>query len=61
MKNINVFGLIGALIILGYHIVNLDYNDLRFHVNKNHYLGIIAMLLVATSFFIGIIKNKKNN
>jgi hypothetical protein len=61
MKNFNVFGLIGALIILGYHIFNLDYNDLRFHVNQNHYLGIIAMLLVATSFFIGIIKNKKNN
>ena len=52
MKNINVFGLIGALIILGYHIFNLDYNDLRFHVNQNHYLGIIAMLLVATSFFM---------
>lgn len=46
---------------MGYHIINLDYNDLRLHVNKNHYLGILAMLLVATSFFIGIIKNKKKD
>ncbi len=61
MKNFRIFCLIACIAIIVFHLINIDYQDLRFRVNKFHYLGIVAMLLVGMSFIIGILKDKKGN
>ncbi len=59
MKTFRTLGLVIALVIIGYHLFNIDYEDLRFKTNMTHYLGIFAMILVALSFLLGILKDKK--
>ncbi len=59
MKTFRIFALVACVLILGYHCYSLDYQDLRFRINKTHYLGILAMVLVGLSFVLGIIKDRK--
>jgi hypothetical protein len=59
MKNFRVICLALALLVLAFHIITLDFEDLRFRSNKSNYLGIVAMILVALSFLLGILKNVK--
>jgi len=60
MKNFRIVCLIACLAIIVFHFANIDYQDLRFRANKFHYMGIVAMLLVGTSFLIGILKDRNN-
>nr|WP_294776021.1 hypothetical protein [uncultured Flavobacterium sp.] len=63
MKTFRIICFIAALAIIVLHLFSLDYQDLRFSTNRTHYLGIVAMLFVALSFLLGIIKdrNQKQN
>ncbi len=61
MKTFRIVAFVAALILLFFHIFRLDYQDLRFSTNKSHYLGIVAMILVALSFLMGIIKDRNSN
>ena len=61
MKTVRLFGLVVAVLLIGYHIFSLDFEDLRFSTNKRHYLGIVAMVLVSLSFLIGVIKDRHKN
>ncbi len=58
MKNFKIVCLIACIAIIIFHLINIDYQDLRFRANKFHYLGIVAMFLVALNFIIGIIKDR---
>ncbi|MGL2967613.1 hypothetical protein [Flavobacterium sp. XGLA_31] len=57
MKKFKTFGLIVAVILIAFHIYNIDFDDLGFLNNKTEYLGILAMSLVACSFLLGLIKD----
>ncbi len=59
MKTFRIVAFIAALALIVFHLFNLDYQDLRFSTNSQHYLGIVAMTLVALSFLLGIIKDRK--
>ena len=59
MKNFRIVCLVACIAIIIFHLVNIDYQDFRFRVNKVHYLGIVAMILVGMSFLIGILKDRK--
>jgi hypothetical protein len=61
MKTFRIIGLVVALAIIGYHLFTLDYEDLRFNTNRFHYLQVGAMTLIAVSFLLGIIKDRKQN
>jgi hypothetical protein len=61
MKTFRKIGLVVALALIGYHLVVLDYEDLRFSTNRFHYMQIVAMTLIAVSFLLGIIKDRKQN
>ncbi len=60
MKAFRIFCLLACVVILGFHIYNLDYNDLRFKTNESHYFGIFAMLFVSIGFVSGVIKDRKD-
>ena len=60
MKTFRIFAFGAALTLIIFHLFNLDYQDLRFSTNKVHYLGIVAMTLVALSFLLGIIKDRNS-
>ncbi|WP_445452383.1 hypothetical protein [Flavobacterium sp. 25HG05S-40] len=60
MKTFKIVGLIACILLLGYHIFSLDYQDLRFKTNKFHYMQIVAMSLIAMTFLLGINKDRKN-
>jgi hypothetical protein len=59
MKNFRIFCLVATLGIIVFHFTQIDYEDLRFRTNKFHYLGIVAMALVAGSFLIGVLKDRR--
>ena len=60
MKTFRIICLLACLVILGYHVYDLDYHDLGFKNNKSQYLGIFAMVMVGLSFLLGIIKDFKS-
>ncbi len=59
MKKFRLFGLAVAIILIAFHIYNIDFDNLSFLNNKTEYLGIVAMTLVAGSFLLGVIKEGK--
>ncbi|MDI9257048.1 hypothetical protein [Flavobacterium sedimenticola] len=61
MKNFRIVCLIVCVVLIGFHLFSLDFQDLRFSKNKAHYLGILAMVLVGLSFVLGIIKDRKKD
>lgn len=60
MKTFRIIAFATALALIVFHLFSLDYQDLRFSTNGQHYLGIVAMILVALSFLIGIIKDRNS-
>ena len=60
MKTFRIVCFVAALVLIVFHVLSLDYQDLRFSTNATHYLGIVAMILVALSFLIGIFKDKNS-
>ena len=59
MKKFRLFGLAVAIILIAFHIYNIDFDDLSFLNNIIEYLGILAMTLVAGSFMLGVVKDRK--
>jgi hypothetical protein len=61
MKQFRKIGLVLTLCIMGYHLYSLDYEDLRFSTNRFHYMQLVVMVLIATNFLLGILKDRKPN
>jgi hypothetical protein len=61
MKQFRKVGLVLALCLMGYHLYSLDYEDLRFTTNRFHYMQMVVMALIAVSFLLGILKDRKPN
>ncbi|MGC4039752.1 MAG: hypothetical protein QM710_02865 [Flavobacterium sp.] len=59
MKTFRIICLMACIIIIGFHLYSIDYEDLRFKTNATHYLGIFAMVLIGLSMLLGIIKDRK--
>ena len=47
MKTFRIICLLACLVILGYHVYDLDYHDLGYKNNKNHYFNIFLMLMLS--------------
>jgi hypothetical protein len=60
MKTLKIVCFIACIILLGFHVYSLDFEDLSFKTNRSPYLGILAMTLVGLSFLLRIIKDRKN-
>lgn len=60
MKTFRIVAFFAALALIIFHLISLDYEDLRFSTNSRQYLGILAMTLVALSFLMGILKDRNN-
>jgi hypothetical protein len=60
MKTFRIICFIACIILLGFHVYSLDFEDLGFKTNRSPYLGILTMTLVGLSFLPGIIKDRKN-
>lgn len=60
MKTFRIICLLACIALLVFHIISIDYEDLRFKTNKLHYLQIVVMLLVGMTFLLGVIKDRKN-
>jgi formate hydrogenlyase subunit 3/multisubunit Na+/H+ antiporter MnhD subunit len=60
MKTFRIFFLLACIVILGFHIYSLDYEDLRFKTNEPHYFGIFAMLFVGVRFLLVVVKDIKS-
>lgn len=61
MKQFRKIGFILTLLMIGYHLYALDYDDLRFASNRFHYMQLVVMILIASSFLLGILKDRKPN
>jgi hypothetical protein len=61
MKQFKKIGLALTLCLFGYHLYSLDYEDLRFTTNRFHYMQMVVMTLIAVSFLLGILKDRKPN
>lgn len=61
MKQFRKIGFVLTLCLLGYHLYSLDYEDLRFATNRFHYMQLVVMTLIAISFLLGILKDRKPN
>ena len=61
MKYIHKICFATTIVIIVFHIFNLNYSDLTSDENTNHYLGILAMVLLATSFIFGFLEKNENN
>ena len=60
MKTFRIICLLACLVILGYHVYDLDYHDLGFKNNKNHYFGIFLMLMLSIGNLLSILEYKKS-
>ena len=60
MKTFRIICLLACLVILGYHVYDLDYHDLGFKNNKNHYFSIFLMLMLSIGNLLSIIGYKKS-
>ena len=60
MKVFRILLFVVCLALIGVHFYEMNYHDMSFKTNGNHYLGIVAMLFIGSSMFITILNDKKN-
>ena len=60
MKTFRIICLLACLVILGYHVYDLDYHDLGYKNNKNHYFNIFLMLMLSIGNLLSILEDNKN-
>ena len=58
MKIFRIICFLGCILIIGFHIYSLDYENLSFKTNDTHYLGIVAMLFLGFSILMTLIKDR---
>jgi hypothetical protein len=58
MKTFKIAALILSLILITYNVYVIKQTDASFAENKFHYLNLVALLLVAVSFLLGVIKDR---
>lgn len=60
MNTVRKICLVATIVIIVFHLYSLDYNELTSNKNTNHYLGILAMGFVGTSFFFGFLEKNED-
>lgn len=60
MKVFRITLLIICLALIGLRLYEMNYYDMSFKTNGNHYLGIVAMLFIGSSMLINLLNDKKN-
>jgi putative Mn2+ efflux pump MntP len=61
MKIFRILLFVVCLALIGVHIYEMNYYDMSFKTNGNHYLGIVALLFIGVSMLTTILNDKKNN
>ena len=60
MKTFRIICLLACLALIVFHLCDLDYHDLGFKNNKNHYSGIFLMLMLSIGNLLSILEDNKN-
>ena len=60
MKTFRIICLLATIVIILFHLFNINYSNLSSKSNTSHYIGLFAMILVANGFIFGILKKNKN-
>jgi hypothetical protein len=60
MNTVRKICLVATILIIVFHFYSLDYYELTSDKNTNHYLGILGMLLLATSFIFGFLEKNED-
>lgn len=60
MKVFRILLFVVCLALIGVHIYEMNYYDMSFKTNGNHYLGIVAMVFIGSSMLITILNENKN-